>query len=484
MGNKHHNVQVPSPKNTLKSIEKLNPFQRLHHSRSSPSNTGLKPQTPILPPPPPPPPPSPFISQTYTNNIRNVGTNKQTYTKIIKEYDYKTQYSDGWYSFDSNVKKLQPLSSSVLSNGLLFRFYNWSKNIYLYRDDGTIMVDIPVNKYRIEPFGYIDFNPVFYNLSYFQVRTEPLPSTSYIRIVQKIDIDNVISETIYPYGNTPIKLGPYKKNDTIVIYFYLNNSKYLPNLFVDSYASQLSSVMNYQRNLSYSKKSNMDAYKYSFSDYTESFYLIPSKQLPTQFFSYRNNVPLTKELSYNTDCNPIPQLGNYSLLPTNNSGDYNSFNGSGIYVNLFTDFECKIKANENDSIKNTSMFGYNSNVIPYNEHQNAQYYKLSNQPITINQPQMFDNIDASGERIYINPDNPSLCMKLPFESTPTHVTSTENNGYDISYYTDDTCTNQYIDAQYNVNNNEVNNTDYTTTNINGNVIENSNALYFRVYKQP
>jgi hypothetical protein len=429
------------------------------------------------------PPPSPFISQTYTNNIRNIGTKTSNYLNIIQEYDYKTPYSEGWYSFPTKVTQLQPLSTTVISNGLLFRFYNWSKNIYLYRDDGTIMVNIPVNKYKVEPFGYLNFNPVFYNLTYFQVRNDPLPTTSYIRIIQKTD--NTISEKMYSYGNTSIKLGPYKKNDTIVIYIAYNTSKYLPNMFVDKYVSQLSQVMDLQRNISYSNNiENMDVYKYNFTENTDIFYLIPSQQLPIQFFSKRNNITLSKDISFNNDCNIIPVMENYSLLPENKSSDYNSFNGPGLYVNLFTDFECKIKANENDFIKNTSMFGYNSNVISYNEHQNAKYYKLSNQPIVIRQPQMFDNIDGSGEQIYINPDNPSLCMKLPFESTPTQVTSTDNNGYDITYYTDDECTNQYIDAQYNVNNNETNNTDYTRTNINGNVIENSNALYFRVYKQP
>jgi hypothetical protein len=429
---------------------------------------------------PPPIPPSPFISQTYTNNIRNIGTNTNTYTTVITEYDYKTPYSDGWYIFSENVKKLQPLSSSVLANGILFRMYNWSKNIYLYRDDGTIMVNsIPTNKFNVPPFNYINFKPIFYDLTYFQIRSEPLPTTSYIRIVQKID--NIISETMYPYGSEPIKLGPFKPNDTIVIYFAYNSSNYLPNLFIDEKATKLSMAMNYQRDLVYE---TMNAYKYLFNENMDSFYLIPSQQLPLKFFAYRNNIPLNYDLSYNTDCNPIPKLENYSLLPTNNPEDYNTFNGSGLYVNLFTDFECKIKANENDSVKTSTMFGYNNNIIAYNENQNANYYKLSNQPVPIIQPQMFDSVDASGSRIYVNPDDPSLCMKLPFESTPTNITSTSNNGYDISYYTDDVCTNQYIDAQYNIDVNEVNNTDYTPTTINGEIIENSNALYFRVYKQP
>jgi hypothetical protein len=41
-----------------------------------------------------------------------------------------------------------------------------------------------------------------------------------------------------------------------------------------------------------------------------------------------------------------------------------------------------------------------------------------------------------------------------------------------------------VDAQYNLNNNNTNNTDYNTTNINGDIMNNSNADYFRIYKQP
>ncbi len=423
---------------------------------------------------------SPFIAQSYTTNIKNIGTNTVNYSQVVKEYDFKTQYSDGWYILPDDISQLQPLSSTVISNGLVFRLLNWSKNLYLYRDDGTVLVNnIPVIKTNVATFNFINFTPIEYSLTYFQLRTEPLPTTSYIRIVKKID--DVISETMYNYGEEPIKLGPYKPNDTIVIYIAYNTSKYLPNLFKDIYKSELSPAMGYQRNLNYN---DMNVYKYVFEENIDEFYLIPSLSLPIQFLSYRNNIPLNIDISFNDNCNPIPKLGEYTLLPTNNPSDYNSFNGSGLYVNLFTDFECKIKANESESVQRSSLYGYDRNVFAYNEHQNANYYKLLSQEDPVIQPQMYDSIDGSGQRIYINPDNPALCMKLPYESTEFNPTSTDNNGYDISYYTDPDCTNQYIDAQYNVDNNQNNNTDYTSTNINGEPIENSNARYFRVYKQP
>jgi hypothetical protein len=425
-----------------------------------------------------------LIITNFTINIRNIGTNQSTYKQTINSKSYPTTFNDGWYIIPEETLPNTPLSAVVTSNGLMFSLKNWSKYIYLYRDDGTLLVDnIPSTSYSniFSKYNYYEFQPIEYEVKYYQLRSEPLPTTSYIRIITKSN--NIISEKMYPYDTAPIQLGPYQKDDTIVIYFAYNTYNYLPNLFIDKDRSKLSNAMGYQRNLNYT---NMNVYKYTFTDGSiDTFYLIPSQKLPTRFFSYRDNrQPNIQDISFNTDCNKIPENNGYTLLPTNNLNDYNVFTGDGIYVNLFTDFECKVKANESDSVQKTSLFGYNTNTFPYVEYQNAKYYKLYDEETPIIQPQMYDTIDGSGQRIYINPDNPSLCMPLPYESTEYDFTSTNNNGYDISYYTDPNCTNQYIDAQYNVDNNQINNTLYTPTNINGDIIENSNALFFRVYKQP
>ncbi len=439
-----------------------------HSRRSSPP-----------PPPPPPPPPSPFVSYTYTVNVINVGTTIQQYDNLITEYNYNYVYNDGWYKIPDNVVPKQPLSSTVLSNNLAYRLMNSNKTLYLYKDDGTVFLEKNPVITQEGIFRYIKFPNTEIKPTYLQVRNDPLPTNSHIRIITKKN--NLIQENIYSYaGNVPISLGPFNNGDTIVIYFFQNTNKYLPYLFNDNNAYSLSDVMNLQTQLNYT---NMNAYKYTFTKTTNTFYLVPMSSLPLKYWSYRSNLNSSRnvDLANNEDCNPLPKFDGYSLLPTTKD-DYNSFTGMGVYVNLFTDFECKVKANE--TIQSSSNNGYNTNLIPYNEHSNANYYKLSSQPVIINQPQMFNSMDANGDRQYINPDDPGLCRKLPYESTNTNSTSVKNNGYDITYYTDDQCMNQYIDAQYNINPNNINNTDYTTTNINGKVMENSNAIYYRVYKQP
>ena len=196
-------------------------------------------------------------------------------------------------------------------------------------------------------------------------------------------------------------------------------------------------------------------------------------------------------------CQPLPSAFEDGVqllfLPSSN------YKNKNYHTHVFADSDCDTRGNDLVNPE-TTIRGKNLNHLKNSADSNSGFFQMNE--FSINEPpfpKFFNDKDGRGNSRFAGQSAYSLCKPVPFPSTPDITFSYTPNGIPMSLFTDDKCTNEYINhlpipkeasdffGPYNVDNktieSKVYNVPYTDVKTYLEPAPSTAAKYYRIYKQ-
>jgi len=224
------------------------------------------------------------------------------------------------------------------------------------------------------------------------------------------------------------------------------------------------------------------------SDQNDSQVIVRNKEGVLNVFPY--------QMEYALQCNPMPialdDNVQYLFLPSS------KYNNKNYHTHVYADDTCDTIGNDLVDVE-TNVKDKNMNHIKHTADSNSGFFQLNE--FDINKPtfpKFFTQPDGQGRSRFAAQSAYSLCKPLPFTSDNQNTFSYTHNDIPMSFFTDDQCTNEYINhlpipseetefyGPFNVNNRTTDNTPYNvpytdvTTYIDP--AQATNAKYYKIYQ--